>query len=201
MIGQIRGILIHKQPPHLLVDVQGVAYEIEAPMTTFYKLPDISVEVTLFTHLTIRDDAHLLFGFATHDERTMFRTLIKVNGVGAKMALTILSGMEADHFAQCIRDGDADSLVRLPGVGKKTAERLIIEMRDRLKDWELSSITSRSADNAPGRASSQSDDAVSALIALGYKPQEASRLVFAVATDELTSEEIIREALRAFVKK
>ncbi len=201
MIGQIRGILIHKQPPHLLVDVQGVAYEIEAPMTTFYKLPDISVEVTLFTHLAIRDDAHLLFGFATHDERTMFRTLIKVNGVGAKMALTILSGMEADHFAQCIRDGDADSLVRLPGVGKKTAERLIIEMRDRLKDWELSSITSRSADNALGRASSQSDDAVSALIALGYKPQEASRLVFAVATDELTSEEIIREALRAFVKK
>lgn len=201
MIGQIRGILIHKQPPHLLVDVQGVAYEIEAPMTTFYKLPDTSMEVTLFTHLAIRDDAHLLFGFATHNERTMFRTLIKVNGVGAKMALAILSGMEADHFAQCIRDGDADSLVRLPGVGKKTAERLIIEMRDRLKDWELSSVTSRSADNAPGLTVSQSDDAVSALIALGYKPQEASRLVFAVATDEMTSEEIIREALKAFVKK
>jgi len=201
MIGQIRGILIHKQPPHLLVDVQGVSYEIEAPMTTFYKLPDTGVEVTLFTHLAIRDDAHLLFGFATHNERTMFRTLIKVNGVGAKMALTILSGMETDHFAQCIRDGDANSLVRLPGVGKKTAERLIIEMRDRLKDWELSSVASRSADNALGRASSQSDDAVSALIALGYKPQEASRLVFAVATDEMTSEEIIRQALRAFVKK
>ncbi|MCH8080501.1 MAG: Holliday junction branch migration protein RuvA [Proteobacteria bacterium] len=201
MIGQIRGILIHKQPPHLLVDVQGVAYEIEAPMTTFYKLPDTGVEVTLFTHLAIRDDAHLLFGFATHNERTMFRTLIKVNGVGAKMALTILSGMEADHFAQCIRDGDALSLVRLPGVGKKTAERLIIEMRDRLKDWELSSVASSSADNALGRASSQSDDAVSALIALGYKPQEASRLVFAVATDEMTSEEIIRGALKAFIKK
>ncbi len=201
MIGQIRGTLIHKQPPHLLVDVQGVSYEIEAPMTTFYKLPDTGVEVTLFTHLAIRDDAHLLFGFATHNERTMFRTLIKVNGVGAKMALTILSGMEADHFAQCIRDGDALSLVRLPGVGKKTAERLIIEMRDRLKDWELSSVASSSADNALGRASSQSDDAVSALIALGYKPQEASRLVFAVATDEMTSEEIIRGALKAFIKK
>ena len=201
MIGQIRGTLIHKQPPHLLVDVQGVAYEIEAPMTTFYKLPDTGVEVTLFTHLAIRDDAHLLFGFATHNERTMFRTLIKVNGVGAKMALTILSGMETDHFAQCIRDGDANSLVRLPGVGKKTAERLIIEMRDRLKDWELSSVASSSADNALGRASSQSDDAVSALIALGYKPQEASRLVFAVATDEMTSEEIIRGALKAFIKK
>ena len=201
MIGQIRGILIHKQPPHLLVDVQGVAYEIEAPMTTFYKLPDTSVEVTLFTHLAIRDDAHLLFGFATHNERSLFRTLIKVNGVGAKMALTILSGMEADHFAQCIRDGDADSLVRLPGVGKKTAERLIIEMRDRLKDWELSSVASNTADNAPGRASNQSDDAVSALIALGYKPQEASRLVFAITTDEMTSEQIIRQALRASVKK
>jgi len=201
VIGQIRGILIHKQPPHLLVDVQGVAYEIEAPMTTFYKLPDTGAEVTLFTHLAIRDDAHLLFGFATHNERTMFRTLIKVNGVGAKMALTILSGMEADHFAQCIRDGDADSLVRLPGVGKKTAERLIIEMRDRLKDWELSSVVSSTADNAPGQAGRQPDDAVSALVALGYKPQEASRLVYAVATDEMSSEEIIREALKASVKK
>jgi len=201
VIGQIRGILIHKQPPHLLVDVQGVAYEIEAPMTTFYKLPDTSAEVTLFTHLAIRDDAHLLFGFATHNERSLFRTLIKVNGVGAKMALTILSGMEADHFAQCIRDGDADSLVRLPGVGKKTAERLIIEMRDRLKDWELSSVASSTADNAPGQAGRQPDDAVSALVALGYKPQEASRLVYAVATDEMSSEEIIREALKASVKK
>ena len=201
MIGQIRGILIHKQPPHLLVDVQGVAYEIEAPMTTFYKLPDTSAEVTLFTHLAIRDDAHLLFGFATHNERSLFRSLIKVNGVGAKMALTILSGMEADHFAQCIRDGDADSLVRLPGVGKKTAERLIIEMRDRLKDWELSSVASSTADNAPGQAGRQPDDAVSALVALGYKPQEASRLVYAVATDEMSSEEIIREALKASVKK
>ncbi len=201
MIGQIRGILIHKQPPHLLVDVQGVAYEIEAPMTTFYKLPDTGAEVTLFTHLAIRDDAHLLFGFATHNERSLFRTLIKVNGVGAKMALTILSGMEADHFAQCIRDGDADSLVRLPGVGKKTAERLIIEMRDRLKYWELSSVASSTADNAPGQAGRQPDDAVSALVALGYKPQEASRLVYAVATDEMSSEEIIREALKASVKK
>ena len=201
MIGQIRGILIHKQPPHILVDVQGVAYEVEATMTTFYKLPEMGVEVTLFTHLIIRDDAHLLFGFATHNERSLFRTLIKVNGVGAKMALTILSGMEVDHFAQCIRDGDADSLVRLPGVGKKTAERLIIEMRDRLKDWELRSVTSSTADNAPRRASSQSDDAVSALVGLGYKPQEASRLVFSVATDEMTSEEVIREALKASVKK
>lgn len=201
MIGQIRGILIHKQPPHLMVDVQGVAYEIEAPMTTFYKLPETGIEITLLTHLAIRDDAHLLFGFASQEERTLFRTLIKVNGVGAKMALTILSGMEADIFAQCIRDGDADSLVRLPGVGKKTAERLIIEMRDRLKDWAITATVSSESNNAPGRTSDQSDDAVSALVALGYKPQEASRFVYAVATDEMNSEEIIREALKASVKK
>ena len=201
MIGQIRGILIHKQPPHMMVDVQGVAYEIEAPMTTFYKLPETEVEVTLFTHLAIRDDAHLLFGFATQEERTLFRTLIKVNGVGAKMALTILSGMEADIFAQCIRDGDADSLVRLPGVGKKTAERLIIEMRDRLKDWELTTVTGNETGNIAATPGKQSDDAVSALIGLGYKPQEASRFVFAVANDDMSSEEIIREALKASVKK
>jgi len=201
MIGQIRGILIHKQPPHMMVDVQGVAYEIEAPMTTFYKLPDTDVEVTIFTHLAIRDDAHLLFGFATQEERTMFRTLIKVNGVGAKMALTILSGMEADVFAQCIRGGDAESLVRLPGVGKKTAERLIIEMRDRLNDWELTTIVDSESNNLAARSSNQSDDAVSALVGLGYKPQEASRFVFAVATEDMSSEEIIREALKASVKK
>ena len=201
MIGQIRGILIHKQPPHLMVDVQGVAYEIEAPMTTFYKLPETGVEVILLTHLAIRDDAHLLFGFASQEERTLFRTLIKVNGVGAKMALTILSGMEADLFAQCIRDGDADSLVKLPGVGKKTAERLIIEMRDRLKDWAITSTVSSESSGVPGRTSSQSDDAISALVALGYKPQEASRFVYAVANDEMNSEEIIREALKASVKK
>lgn len=201
MIGQIRGILIHKKPPHMMVDVQGVAYEIEAPMTTFYKLPETNIEVTIFTHLAIRDDAHLLFGFATQEERTMFRTLIKVNGVGAKMALTILSGIEADVFAQCIRDGDADSLVRLPGVGKKTAERLIIEMRDRLKDWELSTVVDTDSDSTAARSSNQSDDAVSALVGLGYKPQEASRFVFAVATEEMSSEEIIREALKASVKK
>jgi len=184
-----------------MVDVQGVAYEIEAPMTTFYKLPETGIEITLLTHLAVRDDAHLLFGFASQEERTLFRTLIKVNGVGAKMALTILSGMEADIFAQCISDGDTDRLVRLPGVGKKTAERLIIEMRDRLKDWALTDIVSSEASNAPGRTSNQSDDAVSALIALGYKPQEASRFVYAVATDEMNSEDIIREALKASVKK
>ncbi len=201
MIGQIRGVLILKQPPYMMVDVQGVAYEIEAPMTTFYKLPETNTEITIFTHMAIRDDAHLLFGFATQEERAMFRTLIKVNGVGAKMALTILSGMEADIFAQCIRNGDADSLVRLPGVGKKTAERLIIEMRDRLKDWELTAVVSSKSGDTVATPGDQSDDAVSALVGLGYKPQEASRFVFAVATDDMSSEEIIRKALKTSLKK
>ncbi len=201
MIGQIRGILIRKQPPYMMVDVQGVAYELEAPMTTFYRLSDTGAEVTLLTHLAIRDDAHLLFGFATEEERTMFRTLIKVNGVGAKMALTILSGMETDVFAQCIRDGDTSNLVRLPGVGKKTAERLIIEMRDRLKDWKLTSAIDYDPNNAAKQRSNHSDDAIGALIGLGYKPQEASRFVLAVATDDMSSEEIIRAALKTSIKK
>lgn len=202
MIGRIQGTLIYKQPPHLLIDVQGVAYEIEAPMTTFYKLPDVSTEVTLLTHLVVRDDAHLLFGFASVDDRTLFRALIKVNGVGAKMALAILSGMEADHFIQCVLDGDANSLVSLPGVGKKTAERLIIEMRDSLKTLSMDHTADMQTTTiGTNRPHNQSDDAISALIGLGYKQQEASRFVHAVATDGMDSEEIIRQALKASVKK
>jgi len=149
MIGQLRGKLIHKQPPHLLIDVQGVGYEIEAPMTTFYNLPATGEEILLYTHLVVRDDAHLLFGFSSPRERHMFRTLIKINGVGAKMALTILSGIEADDFARCIQENDSVRLTRLPGVGKKTAERLIIEMRDRLKDWDNKDGISATIQNAP----------------------------------------------------
>jgi len=201
MIGRLKGRLIQKQPPWLLIDVQGVAYEVEAPMTTIYKLPAIDEELTLFTHLLVRDDAHLLFGFAEEHERLLFRTLIKVNGVGAKMALAILSGMEADEFANCIRDGDSVRLTRLPGVGKKTAERLIVEMRDKLKDWQ--SASSSRANTAKGSVevfSDPGDEAVSALVSLGYKPQEASKYVLAVASEDMSSEEIIREALKASVK-
>jgi holliday junction DNA helicase RuvA len=202
MIGRLRGRLMQKQPPWLLIDVQGVGYEVEAPMTTIYKLPAVNEEVTLFTHLVVRDDAHLLFAFAEERERLLFRTLIKVNGVGAKMALAILSGMEADEFAQCIRDGDAVRLTRLPGVGKKTAERLIVEMRDKLKDWQHSSRPAAGTTGRPLKAlTDPSDEAISALIALGYKPQEASKYVLAVASDEMSSEEIIREALKTSVKK
>ena len=136
MIGRLRGVLAEKQPPLLLLDIQGVGYEVSAPMSTFYQLPAAGETVTLLTHLVVREDAHLLFGFATENERAMFRSLIKVNGVGAKLALTLLSGISASDFARCIRDNDTATLVRLPGVGKKTAERLVVEMRDRLSDWE-----------------------------------------------------------------
>jgi len=199
MIGQLRGKLIYKQPPLLLIDVQGVGYELEAPMTTFYNLPEISKEICLFTHLVVRDDAHLLFGFATEDERRLFRTLLKVNGVGAKMALAILSGIETNDFAQCIRDSDTARLIRLPGVGKKTAERLIVEMRDRLKDWEGLNKNKATLSNTSNPATVV-EDAISALIGLGYKPQEASRFVHAVAVDDMDSELLIREALKASVK-
>lgn len=204
MIGRLRGVVAEKHPPELLIDVQGVGYEVEAPMSTFYQLPPTGESVTLYTHLVVRDDAHLLFGFASRSERSLFRTLIKVNGVGAKLALTILSGISADDFARCVQDGDAATLVRLPGVGKKTAERLLIEMRDRLQDWEarpaLPGMLEQAASAVPA-APDPLKDAVSALVALGYKPPEASRLVSGVDTEGLSSEEIIRAALKRAVNK
>ena len=132
MIGRLRGELVVKHPPQLMLDVQGVGYELEAPMSTFYQLPALGQQVSLFTHLAIRDDAHVLYGFAREAERALFRSLLKVSGVGAKMALAILSGMSADEFGRCVQQGDSASLVRLPGIGKRTAERLIVEMRGRL---------------------------------------------------------------------
>ena len=202
MIGRIRGIIIEKKPPHILLEVSGIGYEIETPLTSFYSLPEAGKEVQLFTHLTIREDAHLLFGFATENERLLFRTLIRVNGVGAKMALAILSGIESSEFAQCIHSGDTERLIKLPGVGKKTAGRLIIEMRDRLKDWEIGSPgTNKASSTGPALKNDPSKEAVSALISLGYKPQEASRYVESVADGEMDSEAIIREALKASVSK
>lgn len=200
MIGSLRGKLISKQAPSLVLDVGGIGYEIEAPMTTFYKLPQPGAEIHLYTHLVVRDDAHLLFGFATEQERRLFRTLLKVNGVGAKLALTILSGIETDEFILCIQTGNTDRLVRLPGIGKKTAERLVIEMRDRLKDWHVDLTGKTVAAGTEKTQTSAVDDAVSALISLGYKPQEASRFVHAVATETMDSETLIREALKASVR-
>ena len=200
MIGTLRGKLILKQAPNLLVDVAGVGYELEAPMTTFYNLPQPGEDVHLYTHLVVREDAHLLFGFATEQERRLFRTLIKVNGVGAKLALTILSGIETDEFIHCIQTGNTDRLVRLPGIGKKTAERLIIEMRDRLKDWNTDNGHKPFAGSLGKTPTNAVDDAVSALVSLGYKPQEASRFVHAIATEDMDSETLIREALKASVR-
>jgi len=203
MIGRIQGKIIGKQPPQLLIDVQGVGYEIDAPMSTFYQLPNLGELVTLHTHLVVREDAQLLYGFASLSERGLFRTLIKINGVGAKLALTILSGMNSNEFVGCVQNNDAAALVRLPGVGKKTAERLIIELRDKLKDLVPS------AGNVLGgtdmltsvTASSPLADAVSALVSLGYKEAEASRMVRGIDSKGLSAEDVIRLSLQAAVKK
>ncbi|HIG65995.1 MAG TPA: Holliday junction branch migration protein RuvA [Methyloprofundus sp.] len=197
MIGFIRGKLVTKTPPLLVLDVQGVGYEIEAPMTTFYNLPVMGETVHLHTHLVVREDAHILFGFSTESDRMMFRTLIKVNGVGPKLALTILSGQSADEFHRCIHDNDTAALIRLPGVGKKTAERLIIEMRDKLPTRDDSSLSSSSEQGSiVSSRSNAKQEAISALCALGYKPQDASKMVQGIAQEDKSCEDIIRLALQ-----
>ena len=196
MIGRISGVLIGKKPPQIIVDCNGVGYEIESPMTTIWSLPELNERVSLYTHLAVRDDAHLLYGFATESERTLFRGLLKVNGVGTKMALAILSGMDAEAFARCIQAGDAARLTALPGVGKKTAERLIVEMRDRVISTNLETGGPRLTAVGAGDLVS---DAISGLIALGYKPPEASKYVHALDTDGMTSEDMIREVLKSLV--
>ncbi|MDD5580274.1 MAG: Holliday junction branch migration protein RuvA [Methylobacter sp.] len=197
MIGFLRGRLVHKAPPLLLLDVQGVGYEVEAPMTTFYNLPAIGTEITLHTHLVVREDAHILFGFSAESDRSMFRSLIKVNGVGPKLALTILSGQSAEEFYRCIYDNDTQALVRLPGVGKKTAERLIIEMRDRLPDLEGSAIMSPGNTSSPvALVNNPKQEAISALCSLGYKPLDAGRMVQNISLGEKSCEDIIRLALQ-----
>ena len=193
MIGFLRGVILRKQPPHLLVDVHGVGYEVEAPMSTFYNLPEAGGEVTLFTHLVVREDAQVLFAFGSEAERRFFRSLIKVNGVGPKLALTILSGISVDGFVRCVRENDAAALTRLPGIGKKTAERLVVEMRDRLDDAGTpASLT--------GVMSHPRDEALSALVSLGYKPQEASHMLQAIKETGLSSEELIRRALQGALR-
>jgi Holliday junction DNA helicase RuvA len=198
MIGLLRGKILGKQPPRLLLDVHGVGYEVDAPMTTFYDLPEVGAEVTLFTHLAVRDDAHTLYGFVKVTDRDLFRSLLRVNGVGAKLALTILSGMDTQTFVSCVQEGNSDTLVRLPGVGKKTAERLIIELRDRLDAF--SGVAATSAGGIASTVDNPVEDAVSALVGLGYKPNEASRMVRGIEATDLSSEEIIRQALQATVQ-
>jgi Holliday junction DNA helicase RuvA len=197
MIGRLRGVLAEKRPPHLMIEVQGVGYDLEASLSTFQALPEVGAEIVLYTHLSIREDAHTLYGFSALTERTLFRNLIKVSGIGAKLALLILSGMNAEAFARCIQDGDAVALTRLPGIGKKTAERLIVEMRDRIDGMDLS--TGFTPREVVAAAASNEEDAISALVALGYQPRDAARMVNNLDSEGLASEEIIRRALKAAV--
>jgi Holliday junction DNA helicase RuvA len=204
MIGRIRGNLVLKQPPDILVEVGGVGYELQVPMTTLFRLPELGSEVSLVTHFVVREDAQLLYGFIDEADRSLFRQLIKVSGVGPKLALTILSGMDSNSFVRCVQRDDISSLVALPGVGKKTAERLLVEMRDKLADWLAQGDASGAAgglDSVGGPVTDIVADAEGALVALGYKPQEATRMVTAVNDDSVTnSEELIRRALKSAVK-
>ena len=198
VIGRLRGTLAEKQPPHLLLDVNGVGYELEVPMTTLYRLPAVGEPLTLHTHLVVREDAHLLYGFFEKRERELFRELIRLNGVGPKLALALMSGLEVDELVRCVQAQDTAALVKVPGVGTKTAERLLVELKDRFKAWEsIPSIAPLVVEPQLAQAvSSAENDAVSALISLGYKPQEASRAVAAVKEDGMSSEDLIRRALR-----
>lgn len=196
MIGRLRGTLLEKQPPWLVVDVAGVGYELEASMNTLVALPGTGEPVALYTHLTVREDAHLLYGFLREQERALFRALIKVNGVGPKLALAILSGMDEAAFMRCVMDDDAKALTRLPGVGKKTAERLIIEMRDRFPHWEPSGDALAGLAGAAPEPAQQDPlaDAEAALVSLGYKPAEAARMLVGLE-DEGSTEAMIKAAL------
>lgn len=201
MIGRLRGLIIEKKPPEIVIEVNGIGYEVAMPMTCFYELPEYGEEVIIFTHLIVREDAQLLYGFNREQERSLFRELIKVNGVGPKLALTILSGMSASQFILAMQQSEIKSLVKLPGVGKKTAERLIVEMKDRLKQFTSSSISNIIPSNFPADPISQDNEAkaeaISALIALGYKSQEASKIINKVVRTGIDSQTLIKEALKA----
>jgi Holliday junction DNA helicase RuvA len=198
VIGRLRGTLVEKQPPHVMLDVQGVGYELEVTTSTLYRLAALGEPVTLHTHMVVREDAQLLYGFIEKRERELFRELIRLNGVGPKLALALMSSLEVDELVRCVQAQDTSALTRVPGVGKKTAERLLVELKDRFKAWET----------LPGMATlmvepqlevtvlNAQNDAVSALISLGFKPQEASRAVSAVQEEGLSSEDMIRRALK-----
>lgn len=199
MIGRLRGSLAEKQPPHLVLDVNGVGYEVEVPMTTLYRLPHVGEPVTLFTHLVVREDAHLLYGFHEKRDRELFRELIRLNGVGPKLALALMSSLEVDELVRCVQAQDTSALTRVPGVGKKTAERLLVELKDRFKAWEALPGTFTLVSSGPiplEPVASAESDAVNALISLGYKPQEASKAVSAIKERDLSSADLIRRALK-----
>ena len=205
MIGRLRGILIEKQPPELLIEVNGIGYEVQMPMSCFYELPNVGEEAIIYTHFVVREDAQLLYGFNNVKERALFREVIKANGVGPKLGLGILSGMTASQFVASVEREDVSTLVKLPGVGKKTAERLVVEMKDRLKGWGAGDLftpftDAAATDSSPQLAqSSAEEEAVSALLALGYKPIQASKVVSQVMKENMSSEQLIREALKSMV--
>jgi Holliday junction DNA helicase RuvA len=202
MIGFLRGRLAAKQPPQILIDVGGVGYEVEAPLSTCAALPATGSEISLFTHLVVREDAHILFAFATEHERRLFRELLKVSNVGPKLALALLSGMSVSDFLRCIEVQDADVLVRVPGVGRKTAERLLVEMRDRLKSFgESGSPGAAVSGRLPAAAVAPHTEAFNALLALGYKPAEVTRLLKGLDPSLQTTEALIRGALQVAASK
>ncbi|CAI0731695.1 Holliday junction ATP-dependent DNA helicase RuvA [Serratia quinivorans] len=201
MIGRLRGVILEKQPPLVLLEANGVGYEVHMPMTCFYELPELGQEAIVFTQFVVREDAQLLYGFNDKQERALFRELIKVNGVGPKLALAILSGMSAQQFVSAVEREEITTLVKLPGVGKKTAERLVVEMKDRFKGLNGDLFNNSSEITLPTAAQAAEVDAeaeaASALVALGYKPQEASRMVSKIAKPGADCETLIRDALRA----
>lgn len=211
MIGRLSGIIAEKYPPEILIECAGIGYEVTMPMTSIYVLPEVNESAMIYTHFVVREDAQLLYGFANKTERKLFRLLIKVNGVGPKLALAVLSAMSADQFVSCVTHDDISGIVKIPGVGKKTAERLLIEMRDRLKDWQVSSTPATDAmpvqlDSEQTFINSHSDntynnkgDATNALISLGYKQAQADKAVKLVYTQGMSSEDIIRHALKSML--
>lgn len=205
MIGRIKGTLLEKEIPILLIDVNGVGYEIHASMHSFCRLPNIGAEVTLHTHLIVREDAQILYGFVTKEERALFLALIKVSGIGPKSALAIFSSIEPEEFIRCVLEDNLAGLLRLPGIGKKTAQRLLIEMRDKLSGWEIASLSATES-NTEGKGktsitrSSTVHDAISALVSLGYNQNEARRVVLQHKKPDMTSEDLIRIALKELAK-
>jgi len=210
VIGRLRGIIIEKQAPEVVIECQGVGYEVTLPMTSIYALPELNTEAIIYIHFVVREDAQLLYGFANKVERKLFRLLIKVNGVGPKLALAILSGMSADQFVSCVMHDDLSSIVKIPGVGKKTAERLLIEMRDRLKDWQME-LHTPATDAQPISTnhslafingelpSNAKGDAINALVSLGYKQGQADKAVKAIFQTDMSSEDLIRDALKSMI--
>ena len=196
MIGSVRGRIASKTPPQLTVDVGGLGYELEAPMSTFFHLPPVGEEVRLLTHLVVREDAHVLYAFGTEEERRLFRSLIKVSGVGPKIALALLSGISVAAFAECVQREDIAALTRIPGVGRKTAERLIVEMRDR-----LAAPPPGGGIAAVAAGTSAESEADGALVALGYRPAEATRLLKAAGPGTHSTEELIRRALQGAARE